>query len=71
MIQNMRDSWKKNPSWKANSCSHSQEVPRLLWDMKVHYHVHKSPVLDPSYKITLYIMHCSQSHPVDGAECIF
>jgi hypothetical protein len=29
------------PSWKANSHSASQEIPHLLWDLKVHYHVHE------------------------------
>jgi hypothetical protein len=31
----------ESPSWKANSHSASQEIPRLLWNMKVHYSVYK------------------------------
>jgi len=34
--------------WKANNNSASQESPCLLWNLKFHYHVHKSLPLVPN-----------------------
>jgi hypothetical protein len=34
-------------SWEADSHQATQEISSLLWNTKVHYHVHKSPSLGP------------------------
>ena len=36
-------SMEQSPFWEANRFSASQEIPRILWNPKVHYRIHRCP----------------------------
>ena len=52
----------QSPSWEANWFSASQEIPRILWNPKVHYRIHKCPPPVPVL---------SQLYPVRAPTSLF
>ena len=57
----------QSPSWEANWFVASQEIPRILWNPKVHYHTHKRPppvpILGQPNPVHIPTSHLMEIHP--------
>jgi hypothetical protein len=50
-----------SPSWEAASCASAQEIPNILRKPKVHYRVHKSPLL---------VSILNHTNPIHTSSCL-
>ena len=55
------NSMEQSPSWKANQLSSREEVPHILWNPKLHCHIHKCPPPVPILS-QYHPLHTTTSH---------
>ena len=57
----------QSPSWEANWFAVSREIPRILWNPKVHYRTHKHPppvpILGQPNPVHIPTSHLLEIHP--------
>ena len=57
----------QSPSWEANWFAASQEIPRILWNLKVHYRTHKRPpsisILGQPNPVHIHTSYLLEIHP--------
>ena len=57
----------QSPSWEANWFAASQEIPRILWNPKIHYRTHKRPppvpILGQPNPVHIPTSHLLEIHP--------
>ena len=58
----MTNCTEQSPSWEANRFSANQEIPRILWNPKLHYRIHNSPLPVPvSNPVQSMLLHITSS----------